>query len=73
MYEGGLRVPMIVRWPGHIQGGAVNDSVWYFPDVLPTLAEIAHSAASENVDGISMSTALPQSQGLFEQEQQTFL
>ena len=58
MYEGGLRVPMIVRWPGHIQGGAVNDSVWYFPDVLPTLAEIAHTAASENVDGISMSSAL---------------
>ncbi len=39
--EGGIRVPMIVRWPGKIQAGQVSDLPWYFPDVMPTLAELA--------------------------------
>ena len=37
MYEGGLRTPMLVRWPGKIAAGRQSDLVWYFPDVLPTL------------------------------------
>jgi arylsulfatase A len=41
MYEGGIRVPMVVRWPGKIKAGTESDLPWYFPDVMPTLAELA--------------------------------
>jgi arylsulfatase A-like enzyme len=41
MYEGGIRVPMIVRWPGQIKAGTVSDFPWAFWDFLPTAAEIA--------------------------------
>ncbi len=54
LYEGGLRVPMIARWPGRIQAGRVSDHLWYFPDVMPTLAEFAGAAAPEDTDGISI-------------------
>ncbi len=40
LYEGGLRIPFIVRWPGRIEAGRVSDLVFYQPDVLPTLAEL---------------------------------
>jgi arylsulfatase A-like enzyme len=41
LYEGGIRVPMIVRWPGTIKAGQVSDFPWAFWDFLPTAAEIA--------------------------------
>jgi arylsulfatase A-like enzyme len=40
LYEGGLRIPFIVRWPGRIRAGRVSDLLFYQPDVLPTLAEL---------------------------------
>ncbi len=54
--EGGIRVPMIVRWPGKIQAGQVSDLPWYFPDVMPTLAELAGVSAEvpTDIDGISI-------------------
>ncbi len=54
LYEGGLRVPMIVRWPQRIEAGRVSDLLWYFPDVLPTLAELAGAPAPDDVDGLSI-------------------
>ncbi|MFT7643342.1 MAG: arylsulfatase A-like enzyme [Pirellulaceae bacterium] len=54
LYEGGLRIPMIVRWPGKIEAGRVSDQLWYFPDVLPTVAEIAGATAPKDIDGISI-------------------
>lgn len=54
LYEGGLRIPMIVRWPGKIEPGRVSDHLWYFPDVLPTLAEISGADAPDDVDGFSI-------------------
>jgi len=54
MYEGGIRVPMIVWWPGRIKPGTVSDQVWAFWDFLPTAAEIAGAKPPENIDGISM-------------------
>jgi N-acetylgalactosamine-6-sulfatase len=39
-YEGGIRVPCIVRWPGHVAAGKVSDAVWSGVDWLPTLARI---------------------------------
>ncbi|KPL11289.1 hypothetical protein AMJ85_03955 [candidate division BRC1 bacterium SM23_51] len=41
LYEGGIRTPMIVRWPGKIGPGTESDQVWAFWDFLPTAAEIA--------------------------------
>lgn len=53
-YEGGLRIPFIVRWPGKIQPGQVSDHLGYFPDIMPTLAELAALPHPETSDGISM-------------------
>jgi len=54
LYEGGLRIPMIVRWPGRIKPGRISDHLWYFPDVLPTLAELAGVQPPGDIDGISI-------------------
>lgn len=56
MNEGGIRVPMIVRWPGKIKPGTTSDLPWYFPDVMPTLAELAGISREvpEGIDGISI-------------------
>ena len=58
LYEGGIRVPMIVRWPGHIPAGTVSGQPWAFWDFLPTAAEIAGAKVPEGVDGISILPAL---------------
>lgn len=54
LYEGGIRVPMVVRWPGAIEAGRVSDEPWAFWDVLPTMAELAGVPAPKDIDGISM-------------------
>jgi arylsulfatase A-like enzyme len=56
MNEGGIRVPMVVRWPGRIKAGQVSALPWYFPDVMPTLGELAGAAGDvpKNIDGISI-------------------
>ncbi len=56
LHEGGIRVPMIVYWPDTIEPGQVSDLPWYFPDVMPTLAELAGVADKVPgvVDGISV-------------------
>ncbi len=58
MYEGGIRTPMVVRWPGKVPAGKVDDRPWYFADVLPTLAEAAGAKAPAGIDGISVLPAL---------------
>lgn len=65
VYEGGLRVPLIARWPGRVPAGAVSATPWYFADVLPTFAELAGAAIPDNIDGISVvSTLLGKEQDL---------
>jgi arylsulfatase A-like enzyme len=54
LYEGGLRIPMIAYWPGRIRPGRVSDFLWYFPDVMPTLAEVAGAPVPKDIDGISV-------------------
>jgi len=56
MYEGGIRVPMVVRWPGHVEPGTVSHFPWYFADVLPTFAELAGAGehVPADIDGISV-------------------
>ncbi len=58
MYEGGIRSPMIARYPGVIPPGSISNLVWYFPDVLPTLADIAGAEFPEEIDGVSVLPAL---------------
>jgi len=53
-YEGGIRVPFIARWPGKIKAGTVSEHLGYFPDVMPTLAEIANARPRKDTDGISI-------------------
>jgi arylsulfatase A-like enzyme len=54
LYEGGIRVPMIVRWPGRVAAGKVSDFVWGFQDFLPTAAEIAGANPPRRIDGLSI-------------------
>jgi arylsulfatase A-like enzyme len=58
LYEGGIRVPMIVRWPGHVPAAKVSDEVWPQWDLLPTLAEITGQKIAHAIDGHSILTAL---------------
>ena len=52
LYEGGLKVPYLVRWPGKIKPGTVSDHLFYYPDVMPTLADLTN-AKCPKTDGIS--------------------
>lgn len=54
LYEGGIRVPMIVRWPDKIKPGQVSDFVWAQWDFLPTAADIAMTPSPKGIDGISI-------------------
>jgi arylsulfatase A-like enzyme len=58
MYEGGIRIPMIARWPGRISAGTVSDLPWYFADFLPTAAELAGAKTPSGLDGMSVVPAL---------------
>jgi len=58
LYEGGIRMPMIARWPGKIPSGRVSEQVCAFWDFLPTAAELAGLPAVKGIDGISMLPAL---------------
>jgi arylsulfatase A-like enzyme len=58
LYEGGVRVPMIARWPGKIAASKVSDQVCAFWDFLPTTADLAGLPVPKGIDGISMLGAL---------------
>jgi arylsulfatase A-like enzyme len=53
LYEGGIRVPMLVRWPGRVPAGTVSDHVGYFGDFLATACELAGTDPGVKHDGIS--------------------
>ena len=56
MYEGGIRVPLIARWPGRIAPGQASEHPCYFADVMPTLAELvgARRHLPADIDGLSI-------------------
>jgi arylsulfatase A-like enzyme len=70
LYEGGIRVPMIVRWPGEIKPGQTSDQIFAFWDFLPTAADIAGVKSPDKIDGISM---LPTLLGQTQTNQHAFL
>jgi arylsulfatase A len=58
LYEGGIRVPMIVRWPGTVPAGRTSAHPWAHWDLLPTLVDFAGGKAPADVNGMSMARAL---------------
>jgi arylsulfatase A-like enzyme len=54
LYEGGIRVPLLARWPGHIPGGKTSRFPGAFWDIMPTLAEIAGLKPPAATDGVSL-------------------
>ncbi len=54
LYEGGIRVPLLARWPGKIKAGAVSEHVSAFWDFLPTACQLAGAPIPKQLDGISM-------------------
>ncbi len=65
LYEGGIRIPLIVRWPGHVPPGSVSSEKVTCYDFLPTFAEIS-SADTEplDLDGVSFLSVLKHSAAL---------
>ena len=58
LYEGGLRIPYLVRWPGKIEANTVSDLLFSQVDVFPTLAELSGAKAPDDLDGMSILTEL---------------
>ncbi|MCK4645194.1 MAG: arylsulfatase [Candidatus Aminicenantes bacterium] len=58
LYEGGIRVPMIARWPGKIEPGSESDHISAFWDFLPTFAEILGIEPPKDIDGVSLLSTL---------------
>lgn len=63
VYEGGIRVPFIAKWPGVIDSNTVTDHISYFPDLFPTFAEVSGVEKHFNVDGISILPVLRGEEG----------
>jgi len=53
MYEGGIRTPLLVKWPGKVAPGSYSDHISAFWDFMPTFAEITGIPVPEKTDGIS--------------------
>lgn len=60
LYEGGIRVPMIVKWPEKIKANSKTDHVSAFWDIFPTFSEIVGATTPDNLDGISFLPTLLQ-------------
>ncbi len=58
VYEGGLRIPLIVRWPGHVPAGKICDTPVINTDWVPTLMELAGLPAPKGLDGTSQTALL---------------
>lgn len=54
LYEGGIRVPFIARWPGHVAAGSTSDFAGAFWDIMPTMVELAGLSAPRYTDGVSI-------------------
>ena len=53
-YEGGIRTPAVMRWPGKVKAGSTSNLPWYFCDFMPTAAEIAGVKPPAGIDGMSI-------------------
>ncbi|MBL9210794.1 MAG: arylsulfatase [Opitutaceae bacterium] len=58
VFEGGLRAPLLVRWPGQVPAGKTSDLPCMFFDILPTLADLAGAPVPPRIDGVSLRPTL---------------
>jgi arylsulfatase A len=58
LYEGGLRIPLVCRWPGHIKAGTTSDLPVAFWDLMPTLCDPAGLETPAGIDGVSFAPTL---------------
>jgi len=70
VWEGGIRVPFIARWPGRIKPGSESGHVAAFWDLLPTCAELVGAQPPQGIDGISL---LPTLLGQSDQKKHEYL
>lgn len=71
LYEGGIRVPMLIQWPGHIAGGSESDFMCTFWDMMPTFRSVInHNCAVAGMDGVNL---LPTLEGKRGQKEHEFL
>ena len=54
-YEESVRVPFIIRWPGHVPAGTVSDACMATPDIMPTLLGLCGQKAPAAVEGMDLS------------------
>ena len=53
LYDLGIRIPLVIRWPGRVEAGARTDALVSLVDLLPTFIEAAGGAAPDKLDGLS--------------------
>lgn len=70
VYEGGIRVPMIVSWPGHITPDGETDFMCSFWDLMPTFRDLTGVASLDGMDGVSL---LPLLEGRGGQKEHDYL
>ncbi len=58
LYEGGIRVPLIVRWPGHTPAGAIAHEPVITMDLFPTILEMSGLEHDQKTDGVSLAALL---------------
>jgi arylsulfatase len=58
LYEGGIRVPFVVRWPGRVAAGSGSELPSGFQDVLPTVLDLAGAEVPRFLDGVSLAPTL---------------
>jgi len=67
MYDGGIRVPFIAAWPGHIPAGRVSSHVGYLGDLFATVCDLTHIPLPAGLDSISL---LPELLGQTDRQKQ---
>lgn len=70
LYEGGIRTPYIVKWPGVIKPGSVSYHISTFWDFMPTVCDLIDIDKPQNIDGVSF---LPTLTGKGKQKQHDYL
>jgi arylsulfatase A-like enzyme len=57
-WEGGIRVPFMIRWPGHVPAGRVSDEIVHCVDLFPTIASMVGTSVLNDrpIDGVDQSS-----------------